>query len=157
MICPNCGTRLGTGITHCHFCGIDIFQLSNEKEGDHENKSDGSYNAQLLFLTKFIALFTTIAVLISISFFFYTVGSNVFKYKIFSFFLSIIVGSILTFFYLKYSPFFIKEIVDDIKPMNQQQMQQSSKERDIILIVVVIVIVVMILVFGDNFIQYLLR
>ncbi len=105
MICPNCGTRLSTGITLCHFCGYES-PLGSDNEQSQKKIE--------LFLTKFIALFTLFALAISISFFLYTTMELKSLDKSLVAIISICGGFLLTFFYLIISPWLIQKLFDDM-------------------------------------------
>ena len=94
MICPDCGTRLPVGITKCHFCGNEI---TPAKEGRVPN-----------FVDKFVALFTLLAVFLTLITIFYLF--NVDKNDRLG--ISIAEAVIVTAIYWVISPLAIKYLID---------------------------------------------
>jgi hypothetical protein len=111
MICPNCGTRIVSGLTKCHFCG---YILPSEEISDIDLKK------QELSLNKFIALFTIFAFAIAAAAIFNSIfgtfvcsatpegPANLAIIWIFT----ILFGFIIAAVYLALTPWFIKNIID---------------------------------------------
>jgi len=112
MICPNCGTRVGSGLTKCHFCRYEF---------PSEINSDTDFKKQELYLNKFIALFTIFAFAVAsaailssaLSNSTDSTSANVLGKMEITWIISILFGFIITWVYYAMSPWFIKRLFND--------------------------------------------